>query len=86
MEIVNNVLVKVNDEDIKDGTFIIPDGVTSIGECAFRDCCLLKTITIPESVTSIGRGAFYNCYALKTIVIPEGVTSIDDHAFFFCNS
>ena len=86
MKIVNNVLVKVNDEDIKDGTFIIPDDVTSIGDSVFSGCSSLVTITIPESVTSIGRGAFYTCYALKTIVIPEGVTSIGEHAFLFCNS
>ena len=86
MEIVNNVLVKVNYEDIKDGTFIIPDRVTSIGEYAFSGCTSLVTITIPESVTSIGRGAFYFCSSLETITIPEGVTSIDEEAFYGCSS
>ncbi len=84
MEIVNNVLVKVNDEDIKDGTFIIPDRVTSIGEYAFSGCTSLVTITIPESVTSIGRGAFYFCSSLETIVISGSVTSIGKCAFRDC--
>ena len=84
MEIVNNVLVKVNNDDIKDGTFIIPDRVTSIGEYAFSGCTSLVTITIPESVTSIGRGTFYFCSSLETITIPEGVTSIDEEAFYCC--
>lgn len=84
MEIVNNVLVKVNYEDIKDGTFIIPDRVTSIGEYAFFGCTSLVTITIPESVTSIGRGAFYFCSSLETITLPDGLTSIGKDAFYHC--
>ena len=37
----------------------IPEGVTSIGSYAFRECYGLTSVTIPESVaTSIGNGAF----------------------------
>ncbi len=39
----------------------IPEGVTSIGYEAFKDCQTLENITIPESVTSIGGGAFSSC-------------------------
>ena len=38
----------------------IEDGVTSIGECAFYDCCM-KSISIPNSVGSIGNYAFDSC-------------------------
>ena len=38
---------------------IIPNSVTSIGDCAFYGCSNLTSITIPNSVTSIGNGAFY---------------------------
>jgi hypothetical protein len=34
--------------------------VTAIGDGAFKDNTVLKTLTIPASVTSIGEGAFYN--------------------------
>ena len=61
MKIVNNVLEKVDNEDIVNGTVIIPDGTTSIGSAAFYDCSSLKEITIPENVTSIGDVAFTNC-------------------------
>ena len=36
----------------------IPNGVTSIGESAFKWCSNLTTITIPQSVASIGKQAF----------------------------
>lgn len=39
-------------------TVIIPEGVPSIGDCAFRFCSKLKSINIPESVKEIGLQAF----------------------------
>ncbi|MDB4388805.1 leucine-rich repeat domain-containing protein [Akkermansiaceae bacterium] len=38
--------------------YVIPDGVTSIGDWAFRRCTSLTSITIPDGVTSIGKNAF----------------------------
>ncbi len=60
------------------GSMIIPDGVTSIGDYAFRGCSGLTSITIPDGVTSIGDGAFCGCSGLTSITIPDGVTSIGD--------
>ena len=62
----------------------IEDGVTSIGECAFRGCTGLTSITLPDSVTSIGRLAFDECTGLTSITIPNSVTSIGDSAFSCC--
>ena len=57
---------------------IIPNSVTSIGDCAFRNCEALTSITIPESVTSIGDEAFKRCLGLTSVTIPNSVTSIGD--------
>ena len=61
----------------------IGDGVTSIGNEAFRNCYSLPSVTIPNGVTSIGNQAFYGC-ALSSVVIPDGVTSINSKTFYNC--
>ena len=68
-----------NNADIK--KIVIGNGVTSIGNCAFRGCTSLNSITIPDSVTYIGNDAFYGCNSLTSITIPDSVTSIGIWAF-----
>ena len=68
-----------------DTNVIIPNGVTTIGECAF-EYCSLTTVTIPSSVTSIGDYAFYFCSSLTSVSIPNSVTSIGEGTFSDCLS
>ena len=63
------VLKKINPNDISNGTFIIPFGVTSIDGYAFYNYTALTSVTIPASVTLIGTFTFDNCPALTTIII-----------------
>lgn len=59
----------------------IPNGVVSIGDCAFSYIHSLKSVTIPNSVKYIGGGAF--TYArLTRVEIPNGVKYIGGHAFY----
>lgn len=69
----------------KETNYIIPEGVTSIGACAFRECKTLVSIDIHEGVTSIERGAFQDCKSLTSINIPNSVTSIAKRAFKGCD-
>ena len=62
----------------------IHDGVTSVGNNAFRTCASLESVTLPESLTSIGDVAFYQCSALKAIAIPAAVETIGANAFGYC--
>ncbi len=50
-------------------SYDIPDGVTSIGDCAFQNCNSLTSVTIPESVTNIYNNAFENCDGLTEIKV-----------------
>ena len=68
-----------------DKSFVIPDGVTIIGDFAFYDCINLTSIDI-QGVTNIGKHAFYDCISLTSFVIPDNVTSIGDSAFKDCDS
>ena len=73
-----------NNSDVK--KIVIEDGVTSVGDYAFRSCNNLTSITIPDSVTSIGNSAFERCIGLSSVTIPDSVTSIGNNAFYACST
>lgn len=85
MTINDGVLINVNNSDISNGTFIIPNSVKSIDDWAFAYCTSLTSVTIGNSVKSIGRGAFDLCSSLTSITIPNSVKFIGDYAFRDCN-
>ncbi|MBP5375130.1 MAG: leucine-rich repeat domain-containing protein [Bacteroidaceae bacterium] len=67
-----------------DISYIIPDGVTSIGRGAFSGS-ICQSVTIPTSVTDINKGAFYDC-GIISVTLPDGVMSIGEEAFAWCGN
>lgn len=65
------------------GHVVIPEGVTGIGNSAFRDCTTLTGVTLPNSVTHIEDHAFTGCAALTSVTIPANADFID-WAFVDC--
>lgn len=63
---------------------VIENGVTTIGQNAFRDC-YIRSVTIPNSVIGIASGAFRGCKWLSSIEIPDSVTIIGSMAFYDCS-
>ena len=68
------------------GDVTVPDGVTGIGESAFKDCVSLTGVILPDSLTYIDSHAFENCTSLKQINIPKGVKKVKSSAFRNCKS
>lgn len=80
------VLCNVRNDDIKDGTFIFPEGVKSIGLWAFQECTDLKHIAIPEGIEVIDDFAFDHCTSLEHIELPKSLKEIGNFSFLYCTS
>ena len=51
----------------QDTSYIIPEGVTKIGDGAFLGNYYITSVIMPDTVTCIGNSAFENCMELKTV-------------------
>lgn len=65
--------------------FTIPEGVSVIGEMAFRGKKQLKNVIIANSVKEIEHDAFYDCDELDNVYIPAGVKEVRGYAFAECD-
>ena len=63
---------------------VVEEGVTGIGDNAFRDAGSLISASLPTSLSRIGYAPFSFCRSLPMVKIPAGVTKIDDWAFQHC--
>ncbi len=70
----------------RNGEYMLPESVITIGDGAFSWCVGLTKITIPDSVTGIGANAFHGCKGLTGITLPNSVTGIGDRAFSWCDN
>ena len=63
----------------------IGNGITYIGENAFRNRTYDFDITIPDSVEGLGKGAFMNSTITGKLTLSQGMTQIAEEAFYFAN-
>ena len=54
------------------------DGLSAIGESAFRGCRNLELVVIPDSVATIGDRAFLDCRRLKSVNVPATASPTGD--------
>lgn len=66
--------------------FIIPNGVTKLGEQAFNYCTSLKSIEIPNSVINTGTNVFASCSSLTSVTISNNITTLQGSVFSSCTS
>ncbi len=76
----NKVAEQAFYEDGDIGYYVIPEGVTQIGELSFARSSV-SGIAIPNSVKKIGYGAFYQCPNLEYVTLPDHIETIEPYAF-----
>ncbi len=64
---------------------VMPNGLETLAEGAFKLCTSLNNVGWSPALTSIGQTAFHGT-GFTSITIPEGVKSIGYQAFAFCDS
>ncbi len=70
----------------KGTTYVVPEGVTEIGQSAFLASIRLTSVTLPSTLTTISNYSFDTCYRLTGITIPAGVTSVGFGVFSGCDA
>ena len=65
-------------------TFVVPNGVTAIDNCAFSGKENLERIVLPHGLVSIGEMAFEGCSNLSEINLPSSLTTLESSCFACC--
>lgn len=60
---------------------IVSEGVTSIGDGAFKGCSSIVNVEIPGTVKHIGMHAFWDCGTFENVTLGYGIESIGVQAF-----
>ena len=63
---------------------VIPEGIVTIGNSAFRRCLYLTSVSVPSTVTSLPDRVFYQCIRLSSVTFPGGnnVEYVGEYAFY----
>ena len=84
---VNGLLLSKDGKELVrgvNGDVVIPDGVVSVGRCAFTGCTNLVSVTIPDAVADFGEWAFKDCSRLAGLSLPSNMTRVASHMFSGC--
>ena len=65
---------------------IVEEGVTSIGNRAFRELEHVTSVKLPSTLKTIGKYAFVNCTKINTVLFSGGLETISEGAFENCES
>lgn len=86
--IMDGILFNIEDRDIVNGVFDVPDNVVEIDTSAFEGRKQLERVVFGENseLKIIGARAFCYCTNLKSINLPGQVISIGRFAFHSCEN
>jgi len=83
-EIDGDTFVKIDERDIRNGKFIVPEGIKKIDANAFYGCKCLFEVKLPETLENIGVNAFASCINLDDVILPQNLKDIGAFAFKNC--
>lgn len=78
------VLTKIEENDIENGVFIVPNGISVIKHEAGKGLRTLQSLIMGDNVAFVGAEAFYQCFSLKSIILSDNLCSIEKRAFASC--
>ena len=64
---------------------VLPEGLETISNYAFKDCYGLSVLTLPSTVNVIGDYSFYGCNGIRMINMNDTLESIGNSAFYGCS-
>lgn len=64
----------------------VSEGITHVGDNAFRHLENLLSVNLPKTLETIGNKAFAYCYRLCDINIPDSATAIGESSFYYCKN
>lgn len=65
---------------------IIPEGILTINDSAFKNCTALRKVTVPSSVIRMKTFIFSGCTSLEEAVLREGVKTVPFYCFNNCTA
>lgn len=66
------------------GEYIVPDGVTTLGQGAFENCAYMTSIRLGDSVKKIDKACFFRCKSLVSIKFGKQLKTLGEKAFYEC--
>lgn len=66
---------------LKQESYTVPEGITTIGGHSFRENNNIKTVVLPDSVTVLEEYAFHGCHSLQEVKLPAGLQRIESMVF-----
>lgn len=64
------------------GLFVVPEGITSIGDSCFYRSSIITDVIFSEGITSIAYNAFSSCSNLRSIYLSNTVNQIASSVFY----
>ena len=65
---------------------VVHEGITELGDYAFRSCTKITDVTLPHSLVRVGVSAFEGCSKLKTVTFGTGLRTVEQYAFLDCTA